>query len=1099
MDKLENKYDSNIIITKKLTATKWNLIEKPLTESERKRNEIILNLGEVSSTTNLVDYNKSNLIVIGEYYYLKIREKIEDILQLPSIDKKKINSVLNIKNKKIKITIENTKDRIDKKLVTLLSLLNDNLDNKLFTDLMTNSSNYIEFRIITLMKLIENIIKNKKPETDKEEILLGSKKIINILRTVIDKQNKDVNYCYFNKIFSISGYELNLSEQLVIDLDYKINLLADSCKLKLFDIANRRPKLIFDTKYDETIPDIKLKPYDSQIELARIVKDNIQNGFLLFYKTLPGLGKTSMILSICSFIKKSNSKLKVIFCCSDILESVRVQVLRTMFNFGIKIGTANANSTKNEYKITNSWYCKDDNERELIVADYKSTYLILKEEEEKIDEKNKIKYLVFFDEPTILTDKLENSVTLEFLSKIFYWIPKHIILSSATLPLLQELEEIIIHYKKKYNDGVVKEIVSNKTLVGCFIQDFNSNVIVPHSYCKNTTDLKDLLLKIKTFPLLGKFYTLPFLMNLNEYSKKFNFHINLDQIESFDQESILENILYLLDKICNLEKQEDFDEFKKINIVKISDEAFNENIVNESLNTIDPSKILTSHAAKYLGCCLIATQDPLKYVTQHLYPIVEKLKEKIKIKSIHKNYEDYLKEKNKYKSLEEEILNKYNSDEKREEHLLKLKVPKFEFHKNLEINTEEHIKIFSKNLKSYDKSMLKNCVSHENINITEYNIDDNLKFLLYMGVGVYTQNIDSDYSTKILEMLNDRELAFIIADESFCYGANYEISNVIINDDLANGHSINTILQLIGRTSRIGKSWSGKVYMDTNTCVRLIEFFKNPSFNSNEGTNISNSFKKIREKIIEEKIEEEIKIKMESEMKLKKIKENHIKELKKLQEQKQEEDLKIQNDFKLFEDEEFQYWRKKKASNEPEKELFKFKSSLENENDTNKQNVVEDWGSIRKKNVIIENDTNKQQLNIQNSKNLVNELNKDANVNVNINVNENINIIEDWGSIRKKKNVIIENETNKPQLNIVDKNSVNEINNVNNINSNLFTWGQSNRKSDREIKHNDVFAKIFSIDSNENNNNIEYIKPSNLNKTPDDDDDWLKIKKNKKN
>ena len=104
--------------------------------------------------------------------------------------------------------------------------------------------------------------------------------------------------------------------------------MAD-CGFKLYDIANRRPKLIFDTKYDITIPQMKLKPYDSQVELINFVKSNIKDGFMVLYKTLPGLGKTTMILGICKYIKKlADSNIKVIFCCSDILESVRVQVLR---------------------------------------------------------------------------------------------------------------------------------------------------------------------------------------------------------------------------------------------------------------------------------------------------------------------------------------------------------------------------------------------------------------------------------------------------------------------------------------------------------------------------------------------------------------------------------------------------------------------------------------------------------------------------------------------------------------------------------------------------------------------------------------------------
>ncbi len=679
---MENNYDSSVIITKKLNATNWSLIEKPLTDSERKRNEIIQNLGEISSTSKNTFISK--ITTIGEYYYIKIREEITDYIKLPVLKEKK-NLKKKVLNKKTTMILDNCKESIYKRFDNVKKALKDHPENKLYSDLMMNFGDYIEFRILILMKIIESATSQYKTVQEKEEILLGSKKVINTLRQILLKQKEDSEYYYFNKICSIPGElsDIRLCDQLIEDFEFKIDNLTKYCGIKLYDIANRRPKLIYDTIYDDTIPDMKLKPYDSQIELANCVKNNINNGFLVFYKTLPGLGKTSMILSICSFIKKSNSKLKVIFCCSDLLESVRVQVLRTMFNFGVKFGIATADPVKDEYKITNSWNCHSDEERELIVSDYKSTYLLLKESEINKNEKENLKdkskivkndnndkndknnknsnngnnekktimndYLLFFDEPTVLTDKLENVITLEYLSRILYYVPKHCILSSATLPVLDELKNIIENYNKKYKDGIVKELISNKTLIGCFIKDFNSNVIVPHTDCNNAKELEDLIKKIKLFPLLGKFYTLPFLMNLNEFCKNYDMNINIDEIESFDHESILENIILLLERICKLD-QDEFEKFKKINVVDIKDEIIETSKLDLNYNKVVYDKILTSHSFKYNGCCLIATSNPLNFVKDNLYETVDKIKEKKKIRNITKNYETYLREKKNIKS-----------------------------------------------------------------------------------------------------------------------------------------------------------------------------------------------------------------------------------------------------------------------------------------------------------------------------------------------------------------------------------------------------------------------------------------------------------------
>ena len=117
-----------------------------------------------------------------------------------------------------------------------------------------------------------------------------------------------------------------------------------------------------------------------------------------------------------------------------------------------------------------------------------------------------------------MTDSIKNTDILELLARILYYLPKFTILSSATLPQQDEMQDITAFHRNKYPQCNICEIVSNKTLVGCIIKNFNGNILTPHSYCKNKNDLQVLLGQIKKVPLLGKFYTLPYLINLNEFS-----------------------------------------------------------------------------------------------------------------------------------------------------------------------------------------------------------------------------------------------------------------------------------------------------------------------------------------------------------------------------------------------------------------------------------------------------------------------------------------------------------------------------------------------------------------------------------------------------
>ena len=334
-------------------------------------------------------------------------------------------------------------------------------------------------------------------------------------------------------------------------------------------------------------------------------------------------------------------------------------------------------------------------------------------------------------------------------------------------------------------------------------------------------------------------------MNLNKFLKDYNKSIDLDEITHFEQENILENILLLLNKI---DESIDYIQFKKIVCSLNDDCSLNNKLLENDYESIVHNKLLTTHSFKYIGICLIADINPMKYVKTYFYPIVNNIKIQLKIKNIGDEYDKY---KSNIKKVEDEIqliINSMKDDDNGIKECAienaKKKIKKLNFRSIFQVNTEDHLKMFSKYVIDYDKSMLCNKINYENIDINSFAIDDDLKFLLYMGIGVYSLQLDEVYTNTVIELLNEKKLAFIVAGEEFSYGSNYPISKIIINDSFGEKHSINTILQLIGRTGRVGKSYFGSVYIETNTINKLIEFFKMNEYASNEGINISNSFDK---------------------------------------------------------------------------------------------------------------------------------------------------------------------------------------------------------------------------------------------------------------
>jgi len=128
-DNTINKYDENLITTKKLSASKWNLLEKPLSDEERARNLMILSIGENILTENNLMINQ--LTTIGDYYYKIVRDKLSDIINFTELNfdnNKKKEKI----NKATATILNNKEETINKKLEVIKKLLKDKPEKKNF-------------------------------------------------------------------------------------------------------------------------------------------------------------------------------------------------------------------------------------------------------------------------------------------------------------------------------------------------------------------------------------------------------------------------------------------------------------------------------------------------------------------------------------------------------------------------------------------------------------------------------------------------------------------------------------------------------------------------------------------------------------------------------------------------------------------------------------------------------------------------------------------------------------------------------------------------------------------------------------------------------
>jgi hypothetical protein len=858
-----SKQELDKITHTKFNSKQWGQIEINFEGIQMKIANMMKEYGQKDKT----NYSSIDFKICGEKNYnLLLRPYILKYFKgLPTNEKSKSKSKVKTKTKAQDIIETNLCSKITKELEIIET-------DKSIIDIRYGLTNdYLEIRLLSLMfEIREMFINRSKLEIERYELVVGIRKILQAIKKFNEKQKED-------KLEVISF-------QCINDLEYLHDKLSKFINYSPMITCEKYPRLIISTKYDKVISFTSLKPYRSQTELIDLVYENVTkdkiNPTLVLLRAMIGSGKTTTSVSIASLveqIKRSNIDIELLFCCS--VEPVRHQVGAFHYNTEIPFGIATMNKTTPI--VTNHFSCGKvhssrkikvrnkalresvkkaaDKKRVTTIADLTSTLALL-----NVAKTTGKKYILFIDEPTVGADQ-ENSPITSLVAEILNIAPEFTILASATMPDKSELKGIIEHFQSVYLTAQIKEIVSMETMIGNQIIDQYGNIIAPHTNCTNKETLKHICKRIENEPFVSRLYTAPILKILyNELKNKNIKNLpNLDErfnnIKNLNQQSIQKTVLELL----NILKTQSNETIKKVCSLTLNKES------NEK-QYFTKENIFTTDAYKFTGGCLYAVSSPLELAKT----LADEYFLNICMDTIMKNYELKL---NIYNKKMEELKKHKISETKKSnnelfEHTtindqikeLEESKPYIDFPSYLQINTHEHFKMFYKEdfEKDLDSSLIRTPLSPSNI--PDFYVWDWIKLLLWCGVGIY--NPSSEYLTKeyndyVLYLASTGKLAFLIADDTISYGANYPFTHVIIEDKMAKTHSIGSIMQLLGRAGRVGCSWSAFGYVSESTKTRLIEFIQGTKTNGAtlEAQNLIKALNKSKKRLsnLDNKIKEE--------------------------------------------------------------------------------------------------------------------------------------------------------------------------------------------------------------------------------------------------
>ena len=898
MEQYENNISIGVSIglSKKFEQDDWLIAERKLGKFERDVIECLIKL-----SNNEKSDTDQNYIAIGDNLYIQNRDLLKD--PLPLISK---NLILN--EEKEDTNKENKKggkkgakkngqqlnkadtfryDIATKKVKSTIETLLKAFNIKDFQPYIAFNSDIIEIKGIGLLYSGLFLIANKEKYMKKKHLPFAFGIIVAIQRFI--------NNCYEldGKNIMNCNEKTKVSSILIDDLKRWLRILIRIYPYSGFAIYDYAPELLIYTEYDNAIPSTGIRPRKHQIELINTVSENFDNGFMIVYNPMIGAGKTTSIVALASKISslrikspEKYGKMQVIFACN--LASVKGQAANICYNGGIKFAIAGRDPRTGEgYRIVNHNLCKNNEERIVIITSPEIASEILSDSTQENIFNN---FLLYLDEPTIGADNPGSESLVNNMSLIAV-MPKRVILSSATFPETDLINDITKNFTRNYPSAEIITVYSAEIQIGCDVKTYNNELVVPHLGIKTKNELEYVINVIKKCPFLGRTYTPHVVKTLYNIMNKLlipnipNISLLFSNVDNMSSDKVRQtamdmlNILYqqednIITQVCEskimTDKENiliDDDEYKKNQDDEFEWDEVNNEEIDDLTDPVNFKKLGTTQAWRMQNTTLIATTTPVEFVREMFSNLITDIYNSSNVDMdinnvIDTNIFQYKNSNNiisKYKrdienyekkkvTLERNTENEDKLSQLMQEYEVNNK-PKIKFPLFGHINTLEHTRKYAKKHASkLIGRFIRSPLILENIPFDKMSVPDDLLTLLFAGIGVYVANhrdIDSVYLKTVLKLASEGSLAYIVADSSICYGTNYPINRVIITDEFANNHNINTLFQLMGRAGRVGKSWVAESYVSDQIARRIIMYTRNMSESKIEADNMVNEYNKI--------------------------------------------------------------------------------------------------------------------------------------------------------------------------------------------------------------------------------------------------------------
>jgi len=664
------------------------------------------------------------------------------------------------------------------------------------------------------------------------------------------KNNNKWELHYFTLYKLMQNKVTNINTHMVVVINQLLKHYEDEVSIERI-IENASDYI---EKNQELLKYSDMMLYEHQKEVFTICKNKF-NPKLVLYIAPTGTGKTLTPLGL---LKEH----KVIFVCAA--RHVGLALAKSAISIHKKVAFAFGCESADDIRLhyfaakdyTTNWKSggiwKVDNsvgdKVELMICDIKS-YLSAMYYMMSFNSKENI--ITYWDEPTITLDYAEHEFHAIIQKNWQENLIPNMILSSATLPKLNELPNTIINFREKFPDAstAVHNIVSHDCRKSIPILNKNGHIVLPHYISDDYDKVAAIAAHCENYQTLLRYFDLNETAKFIAYVNKNNFvsptYTIRRAFDSLDDITMTNIKLYYLRLLKNIPRNTWGSIYT--NLYNSRTKRIPENNSIDSKGTIftgataaasqtdssgsfatfistkdaytltdGPTIYLANDVDKIAKFCIQQANIPELVMTDILESIEFNNRVNDKIEKLQKDLEDALpKEKQqssdagaakkggeKTKKIDRALDSSQNAKIKKELDMYQGMIKVAQLNDTFVPNKQAHLKKWAENM--HAPNAFASSISEDTIvkimMLTD--VSNSWKILLMMGIGVFTNHTSIAYTEIMKQLADEQKLYLIIASSDYIYGTNYQFCHGYISKDMSLTQE--KIIQALGRVGRNG-------------------------------------------------------------------------------------------------------------------------------------------------------------------------------------------------------------------------------------------------------------------------------------------------------